>query len=85
MTIKGNTVAEKKVHWNRETVSDTDLAQEKFHLSTKRLPTIITGFAERYFDTFSRHGFRFYFPRAIVRKLEINSQHNRRRRIAHKS
>ena len=41
MTIKGNTVADKKVKWNRETVTDADLAQEKFHLSTKILPTII--------------------------------------------
>ena len=28
MTIKGNTVADKKVQWNRETVTDSDLAQE---------------------------------------------------------
>ena len=26
--IKGNTVANKKVKWNRETVTDEDLAQE---------------------------------------------------------
>ena len=47
MAIKGNTVADKKVQWNRETVSDSDLAQEKFHLSKKNIAYYnhFTGFA----------------------------------------